>query len=122
MAAARSTSSAAAPKRENRDRCVSSDFGCSGRILTKRLKITGSTLRNRDVGFKGRIARALLENIWPRIESGEIVPAIQDSIPLAEASRARERLEANQAMGKLVLTVSQDYSTQGPPTASSAAT
>lgn len=76
-----------------------------GRVLTKRLTITGSTLRNRSPEFKGRIAQALFENVWPQIENGAIEPVIQATFPLVEAARAHALLEANQAMGKIVLTI-----------------
>lgn len=74
-----------------------------GRVLSKRLTVTGSTLRNRSPAVKGRIASALRTRVWPKLESGEIAPVIQATFPLAEAYRAHELLEANQAMGKLVL-------------------
>ena len=74
-----------------------------GRVLSKRLTVTGSTLRNRSPAVKGKIASALRTQVWPKLEGGEIAPVIQATFPLAEAYRAHELLEANQAMGKLVL-------------------
>jgi len=74
-----------------------------GRVLSKRLTVTGSTLRNRSPTVKGQIASALRTQVWPKLEGGEIAPVIQATFPLAEAYRAHELLEANQAMGKLVL-------------------
>jgi NADPH2:quinone reductase len=74
-----------------------------GRVLSKRLTVTGSTLRNRSPAVKGQIASALRTQVWPKLEDGEIAPVIQATFPLAEAYRAHELLEANQAMGKLVL-------------------
>lgn len=76
-----------------------------GPILAKRLTITGSTLRAREVTEKGRIAAALKQQVWPLLEQGSIRPVIQATFPLDEAFRAHELLEANAAMGKLVLTV-----------------
>jgi NADPH2:quinone reductase len=78
-----------------------------GRILFKRLTVTGSTLRARSTADKGKIASALLENIWPKLESGEIAPVIQSTYPLAEAAKAHAFMEANQSMGKLILTNGQ---------------
>ncbi len=74
-----------------------------GRVMSKRLTVTGSTLRNRSPAVKGQIASALRTQVWPKLEGGEIAPVIQATFPLAEAYRAHELLEANQAMGKLVL-------------------
>ncbi len=74
-----------------------------GRVLTKRLVITGSTLRNRSPAFKGEIARSLRSQVWPKIEAGAIAPVIHATFPLTEAARAHEILEANAVMGKIVL-------------------
>lgn len=76
-----------------------------GLILFKRLTITGSTLRARSVEDKAQIARALVENVWPKLEAGDIAPVIQKTYPLAEAASAHAFMEANRSMGKLVLTV-----------------
>lgn len=78
-----------------------------GLILFKRLTVTGSTLRARSVEDKGLIARALLENVWPKLESGAIAPVIQKTFPMAEAASAHAFMEANRSMGKLVLKVEQ---------------
>ena len=74
-----------------------------GRVLTKRLVITGSTLRARSPAAKGMIANDLRRQVWPKIESGEILPVIHEKLSLAEAVRAHEILEANEVMGKIVL-------------------
>ena len=74
-----------------------------GAVLTRRLTVTGSTLRARSPEFKGRIANALREHVWPRIEAGQVGPVVQATFPLEEAARAHEIIEANAAMGKLVL-------------------
>jgi putative PIG3 family NAD(P)H quinone oxidoreductase len=76
-----------------------------GRILTKRLVITGSTLRARSPAAKGDIARTLRTQVWPKIEAGEIAPVIHAKLPLTAAARAHEILEANEVMGKIVLLV-----------------
>jgi putative PIG3 family NAD(P)H quinone oxidoreductase len=75
------------------------------RMLTGRLTVTASTLRARSPAEKGRIARALRDNVWPKLAAGDVRPVIQATFPLDEAWRAHEILEANQAMGKLVLTI-----------------
>lgn len=74
-------------------------------MLNRRLTITGSTLRAREVAEKGRIAAALRERVWPLLEAGIVAPVLQASFPLDEAARAHEILEANASMGKLVLVV-----------------
>jgi NADPH2:quinone reductase len=76
-----------------------------GLVMTKRLTVTGSTLRSRSPAFKGKIARALLENIWPKLACGEIAPIVQASFPLGDAAKAHALMEANQSMGKLILNI-----------------
>lgn len=78
-----------------------------GLVLTRRLTITGSTLRARSAAEKGKIAAALLTNVWPKLESGEIAPVIQASFSLAEAAAAHTLMEANRSMGKLVLNIGE---------------
>jgi NADPH2:quinone reductase len=76
-----------------------------GLVLSKRLTVTGSTLRARPPEAKGEITTALHEHVWPLFENGSVKPVIQTSFPLAEAARAHELIEANNAAGKLVLIV-----------------
>lgn len=84
-----------------------------GPMLTKRLTITASTLRPRTVAEKGRIAAALHERVWPLLAARAVVPVLQAALPLADAPRAHEILEANQAMGKLVLVVDATLAPSG---------
>jgi putative PIG3 family NAD(P)H quinone oxidoreductase len=75
------------------------------RIMQKRLILTGSTLRLRDVAEKGAIAAALLKTVWPMIEAGRIKPIIHKTFPLARAVDAHRALEAGDHIGKVVLTI-----------------
>lgn len=84
-----------------------------GLVLTKRLVITGSTLRARTPAQKQAIATQLLEHVWPHIAAGAVRPVIQGSMPLAEAAQAHELLEANKAEGKLVLIVDAELAAAG---------
>jgi NADPH2:quinone reductase len=75
------------------------------RLLTKRLTLTGSTLRPRSVAFKGALTAELLDKVWPRIEAGAIRPRIDATFPLAEAAAAHRHMESSGHIGKIVLTV-----------------
>jgi NADPH2:quinone reductase len=77
-----------------------------GRLMMRRLTITGSTLRAREPGFKATIADELRAQVWPKITAGEIAPVIQETFSLENAAAAHEILDAEAAMGKLVLRVS----------------
>lgn len=76
-----------------------------GRVMTRRLTVTGSTLRPRPVEIKGAIAAALREHVWPLFEAGKIAPVIHQSFPLAEAAKAHELMESSRHIGKIILTV-----------------
>jgi putative PIG3 family NAD(P)H quinone oxidoreductase len=76
-----------------------------GTVLTRRLTITGSTLRIRSVAQKAAIAEDLLRNVWPLLEQKRVRPIIHATFPLAEASEAHRMMEASQHIGKIVLTV-----------------
>jgi len=74
-------------------------------VMLKRLTLTGSTLRARDNAFKGAIADALKERVWPLLEAGTVRPVIDSVFPLKEACKAHRRMEASTHMGKIMLTV-----------------
>ncbi len=82
---------------------VKSDFN-AGLVLRRRLVITGSTLRPRPVAFKGAIAQALREQVWPLLTSGAVRPVIHSTFPASEAAQAHTLMESNQHIGKIVLT------------------
>jgi NADPH2:quinone reductase len=75
------------------------------KVMVKRLTITGSTLRARSPDFKGAIAEKLRNNIWPKIESGEIKPVIYKTFPLSDASKAHNLMESSEHIGKIVLEI-----------------
>lgn len=72
------------------------------RLMLKRLTHTGSTLRARDVAFKARIAANLEEKVWPLLAAGTVKPVVDTVLPLAEAAKAHELLEADH-IGKIIL-------------------
>jgi NADPH2:quinone reductase len=74
-------------------------------IMLKRLTVTGSTLRPRDVAFKSAVARELEERAWPWLASGKIAPIIQTTFPLRDAAEAHRLMEAGDHIGKIMLTV-----------------
>ena len=74
-------------------------------LMLKRITLTGSTLRARDVAFKAAIARNLKERVWPLIASGEISPVMAAEFPLAEAAAAHALMESSSHIGKIVLKV-----------------
>jgi len=79
-----------------------------GRVMRRRLTITGSTLRVRTVVEKGSLARELETNVWPLLATGRVSPVIDRTFHLTDAATAHQRMEAGDHIGKLVLTVNRD--------------
>jgi NADPH2:quinone reductase len=75
----------------------------AGLVLRKRVALTGSTLRPRSVAYKTLIARALLERVWPLVESGRVKPVIHRVFPAAQAAVAHALMESSAHVGKIVL-------------------
>jgi putative PIG3 family NAD(P)H quinone oxidoreductase len=73
------------------------------RVMTRRLTITGSTLRPRSVEEKAAIAAHLRRDVWPLLESGRVAPVIDSVFPLGQVADAHRRLESGGHIGKVVL-------------------
>ena len=74
-------------------------------LMSRRLILTGSTLRTRSVGEKAEIARALRERVWPHIATRQLQPVVHAKYPLAEAAEAHRVMEGSAHIGKLLLVV-----------------
>jgi NADPH2:quinone reductase len=75
------------------------------RVMTRRLTITGSTLRPQSVAAKAAIADNLRARVWPKLDAGEIGPVVHATFPLAEAAAAHALMETSGHIGKIILTV-----------------
>jgi putative PIG3 family NAD(P)H quinone oxidoreductase len=74
-------------------------------IMTRRLTLTGSTLRPRPVEFKTMVADEIAKTVWPYVEGGRLKPVIDRIFPLEQAADAHARMEAGEHVGKIVLAV-----------------
>lgn len=74
-------------------------------VMTRRLTLTGSTLRPRPVEFKSLVADEIARNVWPFVEEGRLKPVIDSVFSLAQAPEAHRRMEAGEHVGKIVLEV-----------------
>jgi len=74
-------------------------------VMTKRLTITGSTMRPRSTAQKGAIATALREKVWPVLNAGRCTPVIHATFSLAEAGAAHRLMESSAHIGKIMLRV-----------------
>ena len=74
-------------------------------IMTRRLTVTGSTLRPQSDLSKSQIASELLEKIWPLLSTGRINPVINSVFDLNDVSSAHLLMESSKHIGKIVLKV-----------------
>ena len=77
-----------------------------GRMLMKRQRLIGSTLRSKSPQAKGAILDALYAHVWPRLARGELRPLIDRDWPIQDAQQAMDYLESNASIGKVLLSVS----------------
>lgn len=75
-------------------------------VMLKRLVLTGSTLRAREIPFKTAIAKSLREKVWPLIEAGKVKPVIDSTFPIEQAADAHRRIDGAAHIGKIILTFS----------------
>jgi putative PIG3 family NAD(P)H quinone oxidoreductase len=75
------------------------------KLMMKRLRVVGSTLRARPLEEKASIMAELGQYVWPKISQGEIVPIIQQVFPIQAASEAHELVASDGTIGKVVLKV-----------------
>ncbi|WP_237058905.1 NAD(P)H-quinone oxidoreductase [Microbulbifer sediminum] len=72
-------------------------------VASKRLVLTGSTLRPRSAETKAAIARNLEETVWPLIHKGRMRPLVAATFSLEDAPRAHRLMESSTHIGKIVL-------------------
>ena len=74
-------------------------------IMTKQLKISGSTLRSRSPAEKGKIVDQVVEHIWPLIEQGKYKPTIFQSFNMEDVNLAHELMESSSHIGKILIDI-----------------
>lgn len=74
-------------------------------LMTRRLTMTGSTLRPQSDMAKARIATDLRTHVWPLLDAGRIGPVMDSEFALADAAAAHTRMESSGHIGKIVLEV-----------------
>ena len=79
-------------------------------VMTKQLKISGSTLRSRTPEEKGKIVNQVLKKIWPLIERGEYKPTIYQTFKMEDVNLAHTLLESSNHIGKIILDIKGEQS------------
>jgi NADPH:quinone reductase-like Zn-dependent oxidoreductase len=75
------------------------------KLMGKRGRIHGSTLRNRPIEEKALAARLMEKMVLPGFASGDLSVPVTETFALDEAPKAYERFQAGGKFGKIVLEV-----------------
>lgn len=76
-------------------------------IYVRNVRIVGSTLRSRTPQMKAQILASLVQEVWPKVSTGEVRPTIYKVLPITEAEAAHDILYRGENTGKVVLKVEQ---------------
>jgi putative PIG3 family NAD(P)H quinone oxidoreductase len=74
-------------------------------VMSRRLTLTGSTLRPRTPAFKAMLAQQISAKVWPMVCDGTLRPEMAKIFPLAEAAAAHAYMESGAHVGKIILEV-----------------
>ena len=75
------------------------------RVMSKRLRITGTVLRARSAEEKATATRLFAAHVVPLLAGGAVRPVVDSTYRLNEIREAHTRLESNESFGKIVLTM-----------------
>ncbi|MFN8357301.1 MAG: NAD(P)H-quinone oxidoreductase [Spirosomataceae bacterium] len=73
------------------------------KMMLKRITVTGSTLRSREIAFKAALAAEVQQQVWPLLQHGQFKSLVYATFPLAEASQAHALMESSHHIGKIIL-------------------
>ena len=76
-----------------------------GRLMQKRGRIWGTTLRARPLDERREIIAQVREHVWPLVEAGKVRPLLDTVETLDFAHRAHRRMESGDHVGKILLAV-----------------
>ena len=76
-----------------------------GVALSKRLTITGTTLRGRSIEEKADATRAFAIDVVPHLANGSVRPNLDRVFDLHDVRAAHEYLESNESFGKVALKI-----------------
>ena len=75
------------------------------KLMVKRLRHTGSTLRPRSNADKAAMVAAIEAKVMLLLREGRVKPLMDSTFPLEKAADAHRRMESSEHIGKIVLTV-----------------
>lgn len=74
-----------------------------GKMLVKRIQLTGSTLRTRSADYKAALLARMEARLWPLFAKGELKPMVARTFSFAQAEAAFAELAADKIVGKVIL-------------------
>ena len=77
-------------------------------VMSRRLTLTGSTLRPRSAAFKAALCDEIAREVWPLVEAGDLRPVMDSTFALTDAGAAHARMDEGGHIGKIVLAVRAD--------------
>lgn len=77
-----------------------------GELFAKRASLFATSLRDRSAAAKARIAKGVLDDIWPLVEAGKFRPVVDRIFTLEEAAQAHAYMETGRHAGKILLATS----------------
>jgi NADPH2:quinone reductase len=76
-----------------------------GIVMSKRLKIMGTSLRTRSAEQKATATRLFAQQVVPLLASGQVRPVLDQVFQMEDVRAAHERIESNETFGKVVLMI-----------------
>lgn len=94
---------------EGRLLCIGVMDGAAGdldiaRLISKRLSVSGSSIRMRDPEAKGELIQSFRGDLMPEIARGALVPVIDSTFDFEEVETAFARMASSEHFGKIVVT------------------
>ena len=73
------------------------------KVLAKRIKLIGSTLRSRNADFKAELLARMEQRLWPLFAKGELIPLVAKTFRFEDAESAFAELASDTVIGKVIL-------------------
>ena len=74
-----------------------------GIVMSKRLKIMGTSLRTRSAEEKATATRLFAQQVVPLLATGQVRPVIDKVFEIGDVRAAHQRVESNETFGKVIL-------------------
>ncbi|MGB3598676.1 MAG: zinc-binding dehydrogenase, partial [Pseudomonas neustonica] len=74
-----------------------------GKMLVKRARLIGSTLRTRDAGFKATLLADMEQRLMPLFAKGDLHPLVAKTFAFEDVEAAFAELASDKIVGKVIL-------------------